>query len=145
MARLGNSGRWADVCRTPSSLDEDGDGGIAVILGGGSVAEAICCTLPVWSRRARAAAGQVQIGSQGEGLKVLPTREVGLAGRGEQVAEVGVADGVAAELAQERQGGVRASRGCQHQAQVRLDPGLLGASLSADLRERSASAHRPCR
>src|SRR5262249_41154948 len=55
------------------------------------------------------APGQLQVGTQCEGLEILLSGELDLACGGEQVAEVGVADGVAAELTEQRQGGLGTS------------------------------------
>ena len=59
------------------------------------------------SIRARARRSHVEVGPQGQGRLVLAARQVELAGRGQQVAEVGVPDGVTVRLGEEREGLVR--------------------------------------
>ena len=87
-----------------------------------------------------------QIGPHGHGGLVLAARQVELPGRGQQIAQVCVADRVAAGLAQERQGFLGPSRCGQRQAEVDLDPLVLGGEAARPSSSaRSASAHRPWR
>ena len=90
------------------------------------------------------ATSQLEIGAEGQGLKVLLSRDVYLPRRRQQEAEVRVADGVSGEAG--KKGNASLVRpAARVSPRLVVSRALSGANRNAVLKHRSASVHRPCK